>query len=332
MNLHNLTRQLTFTLVAGVLATANAFAQSTPPAALANSQAPIKLIVPFTPGTGIDLIARTVGPRLAQRLGRPVVVENKVGASGNIGTEAVVRAAPDGQTLLVSVNTLVMNRSLYAGLSFDPVKDLTPVILTSWGQLLLVTHPKSSFKTATELVASAKANPGRINYASPGVGTPHHLSMELFKNTNHVFLTHIPYRGTAPAVSDLLGGQVDAMFLPIHVALPQIKAGKLIALGIGSDQRHPLLPNVPTLAEAKAGKVNVDMWYGIFAPKNTPIDIVQALNKEIKTILASEDIQKAFQPQGMDPASSTPEEFGKLVERDATRWADLIKAQNIKGE
>ncbi|MDE3232276.1 MAG: tripartite tricarboxylate transporter substrate binding protein [Pseudomonadota bacterium] len=324
--------QLIFSLLAGALAATTTFAQGTPPAALTQTQAPIKLIVPFTPGTGIDLIARTVGPRLAQRLGRPVVVENKVGASGNIGTESVVRAAPDGQTLLVSVNTLVMNRSLYAGLSFDPVKDLAPVILTSWGQLLLVTHPKSNFKTAAELVAAAKANPGRINYASPGVGTPHHLSMELFKNTAQVFLTHIPYRGTAPAVSDLLGGQVDAMFLPIHVALPQIKAGKLVALGIGSDQRHPLLPNVPTLTEAKTGKVNVDMWYGIFAPKNTPNDIVQALNKEIKTILASEEIQKAFQPQGMDPANSTPEEFGKLVEKDATRWADLIKAQNIKGE
>jgi len=332
MNRRKLTLHLSLALLTGIAVTTQAIAQASNAAPPNNAQAPIKLIVPFTPGTGIDLIARTVGPRLAQRMGRPVVVENKVGASGNIGTEAVVRATPDGQTLLVSVNTLVMNRSLYAGLSFDPVKDLAPVILTSWGQLLLVTHPKSNFKTAADLVAAAKVSPGRINYASPGVGTPHHLSMELFKNTANVYLTHIPYRGTAPAVSDLLGGQVDAMFLPIHVALPQIKAGKLIALGIGSDQRHPLLPSVPTLAEAKAGKVNVDMWYGIFAPKNTPTEIVQALNKEIKTILASDDIQKAFQPQGMDPTSSTPEEFGKLVERDASRWADLIKAQNIKGE
>ncbi|MCX7262497.1 MAG: tripartite tricarboxylate transporter substrate binding protein [Burkholderiales bacterium] len=332
MKRRNFTSKMTFSLLAGILLAANALAQGTPPSVLTGTQAPIKLIVPFTPGTGIDLIARTVGPKLSQRLGRPVVVENRVGASGNIGTEAVVKAAPDGQTLLVSVNTLVMNRSLYAGLSFDPVKDLAPVILTSWGQLLLVTHPKSNFKTAAELVAHAKSNPGRINYASPGVGTPHHLSMELFKSTAQVFLTHIPYRGTAPAVTDLLGGQVDAMFLPIHVALPQIKAGRLVALGIGSDQRHPLLPNLPTLSEAKAGKVNVDMWYGIFAPKNTPNDIVQAFNKEIRAILASEDVQKAFQPQGMDPANSTPEEFGKLVERDANRWAELIKAQNIKAE
>ena len=332
MKRRHFTHRITFALLAGFLFASSAPAQNTPASVLTSSQAPIKLIVPFTPGTGIDLIARTVGPKLSQRLGRPVVVENRVGASGNIGTEAVVRAAPDGQTLLVSVNTLVMNRSLYAGLSFDPVKDLAPVILTSWGQLLLVTHPKSNFKTAAELVATAKANPGRFNYASPGVGTPHHLSMELFKSTANVYLTHIPYRGTAPAVSDLLGGQVDVMFLSIHVALPQIRAGKLLALGIGSDQRHPLLPTVPTLAEAKAGKVNVDMWYGIFAPKNTPAELVQAFNRELITILASEDIQKAFQPQGMDPANSTPEEFGKLVERDANRWAELIKVQNIKAE
>ena len=305
-------------------------AQTAPSAA--SSSPTLKLIVPFTPGTGIDLIARSLGPRLSQRLNRPVVVENRVGASGNIGTEAVVRAAPDGNTLLVSVNTLVMNRSLYSGLSFDPVRDLAPVVLTSWGQLLLVTHPQTGFKTALDLVKAAQSQPGRINYASPGVGTPHHLSMELFKNTAKVYLTHIPYRGTAPAVSDLLGGQVDAMFLPIHVALPQIRAGRLVALGIGSEQRHPLLPDVPTLAEAKAGKVNVDMWYGIFAPKGTPAEMVNVFNKEIRSILASEEIKRAFQPQGMDPSSSTPEEFGQLVAKDAQRWAELIKTPGIKAE
>ncbi len=305
------------------------------PAALAQSgaaQAPLKLIVPFTPGTGIDLIARTLGPKLSQRLNRPVVVENRVGASGNIGTEAVVRAAPDGATLLVNVNTLVMNRGLYPGLGFDAVKDLAPVSLTSWGQLLLVTHPQSGYKTATELVNAARRQPGRINYASPGVGTPHHLSMELFKNTAKVFLTHIPYRGTGPAVTDLLGGQVDAMFLPIHVALPHIRSGRLVALGIGSDKRHPLLPELPTLAEAKAGNVNVDMWYGIFAPKGTPADIVNLYNREINQLLTGEDVKKAFLSQGMDPSSSTPQAFGQLVERDAERWARLIKDQGIKAD
>jgi tripartite-type tricarboxylate transporter receptor subunit TctC len=296
------------------------------------NEGPLRLIVPFTPGTGIDLIARTVGPRLSERLKRPVVVENRAGASGNIGTEAVVRAAPDGSTLLVSVNTLVMNRSLYPQIGFDPVRDLQPVSLTSWGQLILVTHPRSGFKSAADLIAAAKRAPGKLNYASPGVGTPHHLSMELFKTTAKVFLTHIPYRGTGPAVTDIIGGQVEAMFLPIHVALPQVRNGRLVALGIGSDKRHPLLPDLPTLAEAKAGEVNVDMWYGIFAPKGMPAAQVAALNREINDILASDEVKKAFEGQGMDPASDTPEAFGRLVARDADRWAALIKAQGIKAE
>lgn len=325
-NLNLLTRLCRAALPALLLAAgAGAMAQ---PA----TQAPLRLIVPFTPGTGIDLIARTVGPKLAERLGRPVVVDNRAGASGNIGTEAVVRAAPNGQTLLVSVNTLVMNRSLYPKLPFDPVKDLMPVSLTSWGQLLLVAHPGTGYRSATELVAAAKARPGRINYASPGVGTPHHLSMELFKATAGVFITHIPYRGTGPALTDLLGGQVDVMFLPIHVALPHVRSGRLVALGLGSDKRHALLPQVPTLAEARAGNVNVDMWYGIFAPPGTPADFVARLNRELKDILALPDVRAAFETQGMDPASSTPDDFRKLVEQDAARWAQLIKAQNITAE
>ena len=317
-------------LLLAALATAPAaMAQAPAPAANNLPQAPIRLIVPFTPGTGIDIIARTVGPRLSERLGRPVVVDNRAGASGNIGTEAVVRAAPNGSTLLVTVNTLVMNAGLYPQLPFDPVKDLTPVTLTSWGQLILVANPKTGFKTAGDLVAAARTSPGRINYGSPGVGTPHHLSMELFKSTAGVFVTHIPYRGTGPAVTDLLGGQIDTMFLPIHVALPHVKGGKLVALGIGSDKRHPLLPDVPSLVEAKAGKVNVDMWYGIFAPPGTPPDLVALYNREIREILLSEEVKKAFQTQGMDPSGSTPTEFKSLVETDAKRWAQLIKAQGI---
>jgi tripartite-type tricarboxylate transporter receptor subunit TctC len=298
----------------------------------AQTAVPLKLVVPFTPGTGIDIIARTVGPRLGQRLERPVVVENKAGASGNIGTEFVVHSPADGNTLLVSVNTLVMNRALYPQLPFDPVKDLVPVSLTSWGQLILVTPPSSGFRTVQDLVAAARARPGKLNYASPGVGTPHHMSMELFKQTAGVYLTHIPYRGTAPAVTDLLGGHVDAMFLPIHVALPQIKAGRLVALAIGSEKRHPLLPDVPTFREAKAGDVNVDMWYGVFAPPGTPADQVAKLNRELKDILAAPEVRTAFESQGMDPASSSPEEFRRLVTRDAERWAALIRAAHIKAE
>lgn len=315
-------------VLGGVFAVFGAAAQSPAPPA----QSPLRLIVPFTPGTGIDLIARTVGPKLGERLGRPVVVDNRAGASGNIGTEAVVRAAPNGSTLLVSVNTLVMNRSLYPNLPFDPVKDLMPVSLTSWGQLLLVAHPQTGYQKAADLIEAAKRRPGGINYASPGVGTPHHLSMELFKSQAGVFLTHIPYRGTAPAVTDLLGGQVDVMFLPIHVALPHVKAGKLVALGIGSEKRHGLLPQVPTIAEAGAGNVNVDMWYGIFAPLGTSPEFIARLNRELKDILATPEVRTAFESQGMDPATSTPEEFRRLVTQDAERWAQLIKAQNIRAE
>ena len=296
------------------------------------TDAPLRLIVPFTPGTGIDLIARTIGPRLSERLKRPVVVDNRAGASGNIGTEAVVRAAPDGNTLLVSVNTLVMNRSLYPQAPFDPLRDLAPVALARWGQVLLVTDPRSGFKTAADLVDAARKAPGKLNYASPGVGTPHHLSMELFKNTSKAFITHIPYRGTGPALTDLLGGQVDAMFLPIHVALPQIRSGRLVALGIGSEKRHALLPDVPTLTEARTADVNVDMWFGVFAPKGMAPAMVTSLNREINDILSSDEVKKAFSSQGMDPSSGTPEAFGQLVQKDAERWAALIKAQNIKPE
>jgi tripartite-type tricarboxylate transporter receptor subunit TctC len=218
---------LAVTLVAGL-----ALAQVAP------AGPPIKLIVPFTPGTGIDLIARQIGPKLAERLGRPVVVENRSGASGNLGTEAVVRAAADGSTLLVTVNTLVMNRALYPNLSFDAVRDLDPVTITSWGQLLLVAHPKTGIANANDLIARAKAKPGALNYGSPGNGTPHHLAMELVKNQAQVFITHIPYRGTGPAVTDLLGAQIDLMFLPIHVALQHVKAeGHAEAAG-GAPQRR----------------------------------------------------------------------------------------------
>jgi tripartite-type tricarboxylate transporter receptor subunit TctC len=195
-----------------------------------------------------------------------------------------------------------------------------------------VASPTTGFKSAADLLAAAKRRPGAVNYGSPGVGTPHHMSMELFKNRTGVFVTHIPYRGTAQALTDLLGGQVDVMFLPIHVALPHVRAGKLVALGIGSVKRHPLLPQVPSLAEAGISNLNVDMWYGVFAPVGTSPEYVARLNRELNDILASPDVRTAFQTQGMDPATSTPEEFRRLVEQDASAWAQLIKAQNIRAE
>jgi tripartite-type tricarboxylate transporter receptor subunit TctC len=293
------------------------------------ANAPLKLIVPFTPGTGIDLIARQIGPKLSERLGRSVIVDNRAGASGNLGTEAVVRAPADGATLLVTVNTMVMSRALFPSLGFDPVKDLDPISLTSWGQLVLVAHPKLGVHTAQELIARAKARPGALNYGSPGNGTPHHLAMELLKNQARVFITHIPYRGTGPALTDLLGGQIDLMFLPIHVALQHVRTGGLVALAISSEAPHPLLPAVPPLRTLGLGNLDVEMWFGVLAPRGTPGPWIDRLNDELKAILLLPDVKAAFETQGMSPAHSSPEVFRALIEKDAARWAQVIRQQGI---
>lgn len=297
-----------------------------------SADTPIRLVVPFTPGTGIDLIARQIGPALSERLKRPFFVDNKPGASGNIGTQEVIRATPDGTTLLVSVNTLVMNMALYPKMGFNPLTDLTPVSQTSWGQLLLVASPGTKINSLQELIGRAKAKPGALNYGSPGAGTPHHLAMELLKNRAKVSLTHISYRGTAPAVTDLLGGQIDVMFLPIHVALQHVKAGKLKALAISSASPSPLLPEVPPLNSLKLGDMNVDMWYGVLAPAGTPRPFIEQLNTELREVLSQPSVAKAFETQGMSPAHSTPDAFRQLMANDAKRWADLIKAQGITSE
>ncbi|MES2787076.1 MAG: tripartite tricarboxylate transporter substrate binding protein [Pseudomonadota bacterium] len=306
-----------------------AAAAAAPLARAQPADGPLRLIVPFTPGTGIDLIARQIGPHLSRRLGRPVVVENKAGASGNIGTMEVIRAAPDGSTLLVTVNTLVMNRALYPNAGIDPVRQLDPISLTSWGTLVLVASNKSGITSAKDLIARAKARPGALNYGSPGAGTPHHLAMELVKNKSGTFLTHVPYRGTAPALTDMLSGVLDVMFLPIHVALQHVKAGSLKALAISSAKAHPLLPDVPPLQVLGLGEINVDMWYGVLAPAGTPRPVLDRLNTELKEILALPDVNTAFQTQGMDPAHSTPARFRELMANDAERWAALIRTQKI---
>ena len=230
----------------------------------------------------------------------------------------------------MTVNTIVMNMALYPKVAFNPLKDLAPVSLTSWGQLVLVANTGVQIDSLQGLIARAKSRPGAMNYGSPGAGTPHHLAMELLKNRARISITHISYRGTAPAVTDLLGGQIDVMFLPIHVALQQIRAGKLKALAISSDKPHPLLPEVPTLSTLKLGDMNVDMWYGVLAPAATPRPIVERFNKELRAVLAEPALAKAFETQGMTPAHSTPEEFGRLMVADAKRWSDLIKAQGIQ--
>ena len=317
-----------FILLVGLLST-QAFSQTAEPI---QGGSTIKLIVPFTPGTGIDTIARAVGPKLSELLGQPVVVDNRAGASGNIGTEAVVRAKPDGTTLLVTVNTLVMNRTLYPKASFDPLNDLTPITLAAYGDLLLVVPESSPYKTAGEFIAAARANPGRLSYASPGVGTPHHLAMEMLKNQTKTFILHVPYRGTAPAVTDLLGAQVDAMFLPIHVGMSYIKANKLRALGIGAKNRNPNAPSIPTFTELKVGEVDAQMWFGFMAPKGVSNDVITKLGNAIRTALADQEVRKTFLLQGLDPVTSSPAAFSELMKKDATMWAKTINEQGIKAD
>jgi tripartite-type tricarboxylate transporter receptor subunit TctC len=300
--------------------------------AFANTQAPVRLVVPFTPGTGIDLIARVIGPKLTERFQRPFIVDNKPGASGNIGTLEVVRSTPDGTTLLVTVNTLVMNTELYPKMGYSPVRDLTAISETSVGQLVLVTGSQSKITDLKELISYAQKNPSVLNYGSPGAGTPHHLAMELLKSKTKISLTHVSYRGTAQALTDLLGGQIDLMFLPIHVALQHIKAGKLRAIAISSDIPSPLLPNVPPLKSLQLGDMNVDMWYGLLGPKGLPADFVRNINEALKAILAQPDVAKAFESQGMTPQYSTPQAFQSLIEADAKRWGNLIKTQGITAE
>jgi tripartite-type tricarboxylate transporter receptor subunit TctC len=289
--------------------------------------------VPYTPGTGIDLIARQLSAHLQGPLGQSVIVENLAGASGNIGSEKVARAKPDGHTLLVQVSTLVMNKSLYKRLAYDPVADFTPVAQTSWGTLVLVTNPDVQKATSvSDVVTASKSRPGELTYATPGVGTPHHLSMALFLQSTGTDMLQVPYKGTAGAVVDILGGRIDYMFLPVHVALQHIQTGRLRAIATGSTGRIQQLPDVPTLGEAGVTTDSIDMWYGVLAPKGTPADVVARLSEEIAKVLKQPDVATAFESQGMVPQTSTPAEFGALVAKDAQRWADVVKRGNITAE
>ncbi len=293
---------------------------------------PITFLVPFPPGTGMDMIARTVGPKLSERLGQPVVVENKPGASGNIGAELVARAAPDGYTVMIGANTMLIAASLYKNVPFDPLKDFAPVSQAAYGTLMLVTNTKSGIESVQDLIAKSKAKPGSFTYASPGVGTPHHMSMELMKDLVGIDLLHVPYKGTAGAITDTLSGQISVMFMPIHVAMPHVKSGRLKALAVGSAKRNASAPDVPTLTELGIKGADVDMWYPVMLPKGTPAPIVAKLNAEIRAILAMPDVKASLNGQGMDATSSTPEELQALMQRDFARWAAVIKKNNISAE
>lgn len=292
----------------------------------------IKIIVPFTPGTGMDTIARTVAPKLSERLGQPVVVTNAPGASGNIGADQVAKSAPDGYTVLMGANTMLMASQLYKNVPFDPVKDFSPVSMAAWGTLMLVANPRTGIKSLQDLMAQAKARPGSISFGSPGVGTPHHMAMELFKVQTGLFMLHVPYRGTAGYTTDLLAGEVNVGFLPVHVAQGFVNSGKLVALAVGSPKRHPVAPGVATFEELGTKGVDVDLWYAFFLPAKAPAAVQQRLSGEIGAILKLPEVREVLGKAGMDAASSTPEELMAVVQKDYPRWGAVIKRNNISAD
>ena len=298
----------------------------------AQSQQTIRLNVPFTAGTGPDLLARILGEELRQRWNQPVIVENKPGASGNIGTQAAARAAPDGQTLLVTVNTFVMNASLYRAIPYDPETSFVPIAEIATGVLALVVHPSLNVSNFAELIALARSKPGEINYASPGRGTPQHLAMELLKLTAKINMTHIPYAGSAGAVKDLTGGHVSAMILPIHTALPLAESGHIRILAVGSQARAQQAPQVPTLAELGVTGFDVDLWYAVLAPAGTPKDIVDRYNAVFNEILAQPNVREVLGKQGLIARGGPPERLAELIAKDRPRWAKVVKDAEIPSE
>jgi len=292
----------------------------------------IRLTVPFTAGTGPDLLARILGEELKERWNQAVIVENKPGASGNIGTEAVARATPDGNTLLVTVNTFVMNASLYRSLPFDPVTSFVPIIEIATGALALVVHPSINVNSFLELITLARSKPGKLNYASPGRGTPQHLAMELLKLTSKIDLTHIPYSGSAGAVRDLVGGHVSAMFLPIHTALPLAESGQIRILAVGSQMRAPRAPGVPTLAELGVTDFQVDWWCGVLAPAETPKAIIHRYNSVFNEILEQTGVRNTLEKQGLTASGGSPDKLAALISKDLLRWTKVVKDADIAPE
>ena len=297
---------------------------------------PIRIVVPFPPGGSTDLLARRIGEALTKALGQPVVVENRPGAGGTTGADAVAKAAPDGYTLLMGVTgSNAISVSLNPKLPYDPVSAFAPVTQVVAAPLVLVVNAASGIRTVRDYVAAARALP--MTYASPGNGTSMHLTGEMFALAAGVKLTHVPYKGSAGALNDVLAGTVQSMFGDFLVVLPQIRAGKLLALAVSSARRHPLLPDVPTIAEAGAGVgslagLEAASWQGLFAPAGTPREIVARLNAEAVRALDSPDIKDFFGAQGFIVTGSTPEQFKALVESEVQKWGRIVKAAGVVAE
>jgi len=315
--------------VLGILAAA--FAPMMPGLACGQSQQPIRLNVPFSPGTGPDLLARILSEELRQRWNQPVIVENKPGASGNIGTETVAKAPADGYTLLQVVPPHAINAALYTNLNFDFIRDIAPVICLARLAYIVVVNPSVPAATLPEFIAYAKANPGKINYGSAGQGTPQNISCELFKMMTGVNLVHVPYRGGAPAVADLISGHVQVIFAPVSESIQQIKAGKLRALAVTTATRLDVLPDVPTVGDFVPG-YEASGFGGIGAPKNTPAEIIDMLNKQLNAGLADAKIKARIVELGGTVLGGSPAAFGTIISDATEKWAKVIKFAGVKAE
>jgi tripartite-type tricarboxylate transporter receptor subunit TctC len=292
---------------------------------------PVRIIVPFSAGGVADLLPRIVGEKLAQKWGQPVIVENKLGASGNIGMAEGARAAPDGYTfVLAPAGNLTVNPILFPSLPFDTYKDLIPVTNLAQSPNVLVVHPSVPANSFKELIAYAKANPGKLNFASPGDGSGAHLAGELLKLDAGIDMVHIPYKGLAPAVNDLLGGNTQLMFAGISTVLQHVKGGKLVAVAIASPKRSPQLPDVPTVAESGLPGFDVTSWYGIVTRAGTPPAIIQKTQRDMAEALQHEDVRAKLDGMGLEPVGSTPEAFDAMIKAETRKWSDIVRKANIK--
>jgi tripartite-type tricarboxylate transporter receptor subunit TctC len=294
---------------------------------------PIRIICPFAPGGIADTYSRLIAQRLGGVLGQPVVVENRTGAGGNIGAEAVARAAPDGYTLVMgNIGTHAINSILFSKLPYDPVKDFSPIALVLEAEGLLVVHPSVQANSAAELIALARANPGKLSYGSAGMGTSSHLAGELFKSMAKVDVTHVPYKGNMPAITDLMGGQISMIFATMPTVLPQAKAGKLKSIAVIGSTRSTALPELPTLAEAALPGFEVNNWIALFAPAGTPREIVVRLNAEVLMIMQASDVQQRLPADGARFVPTTPDEFAVFVKNEIAKWGPVLRAAGVKAD
>ncbi len=292
----------------------------------------IRFVVPYPPGGGTDVIARIVQGRLQAALGQNIVIDNKGGAGGSLGTDLVATAPPDGYTVLFTLNSHTVNPAIYAKLPFDTQKDFEPVGSVASLPQILVAHPQFPANSVAELIALAKAKPGTLAYASVGVGSPGHLAGELFKLRTGTQMTHVPYRGGGPAVTDVMGGQVPLLWVSIPAAAQFVKSGKLKALGVSTLKRSAAFPDVPTLQEAGVPEFEVDSWYAMFVPAKTPKAVIDKLNRALNTTLQDPEIREKLLQQGSEAVGGTPEALGKTVDAELVKWARLAKDANIKAE